>query len=300
MKRTYYITSLCLIITLFISCGSDDDSSTKESLVGQIRVKAINENNINSYDLVYNQDGRIANIDVSGNQNSNIIYMYNAQNQPIQKGSTTYEYNAQGTVSKIITPSYTSEITYNQKGEIVLEESVENTYNIDRTFKYNNSGQLIEIAEHFISNNSGLAPYTKYFISHNSNNNISEILIRISNDDMVYTDRFEIKFGYDDKKSPLLNLQQNIGSNQGISDYMGILSFYTNSLTNLPPSLYFYGKNNILFYTRTDLNNNQQYKATYQHQYNEDGYPEITTITRINTNSQNSTELIYEWTYEKI
>ena len=117
---------------------------------------------------------------------------------------------------------------------------------------------------------------------------------------MVYTDRFEIKFGYDDKKNPLLNIQQNTEGNQGLAHYMGILSSHTNSLTNLSPNLYFYGKNNILFSTRTDLNNNKQYKTTYQHQYNEDGYPDTTTIIRINPNSQNSIELIYEWTYEKI
>ncbi|TGV03357.1 hypothetical protein [Flavivirga rizhaonensis] len=298
MKNIQYINSFFILLVLFASCSSDDSSSVEEQ-IPQTRVKTINENDINFYDVEYKDDGKIATINKSGSGNSSITYAYNTQNLPIQKGEASYEYNAQGKLSKITTSDYTTEITYDQEGKIVLEEAVANTYNLDKTFKYNTEGQLIEIAEHFISNNSGLAPYKKYIITYTSNGSIAEILERQSIDDFTYVDKFESKFGYDDKKNPLLNLHENSGGKEGLSYYMGVLSFHTNSITNLPPSLYFYGKNNLLFHTRTDLDDNKQYKTTYQHQYNQDGYPETTTKTIFNPNSQNSTELIYDWTYEK-
>ncbi len=289
------------MLLLLISCGSDDDAPApvEETAEPQIRVRTINENDVNFYEVFYGQDGRISNINSTGNQNANIPYAYNAQSQPTLKGGTIYEYNTEGNLGKITSSNYTAEITYGQEGRMVLEEAATAVYTLNKTFKYNPQGQLIEIDANFNSNSSGLVSFTRYLFTYDSTGNIIETLVRESNDDLVYTDRYTIKFAYDDKKNPLLNLHQNSGGAEGVSHYMEILRFHTDAITFLEPSLYFYGKNNLLLYTRTDLTDNKQYRTTYQHQYNDDGYPEVTTITQFNPNSQTSNEIFYDWTYEK-
>ncbi|WP_299434569.1 hypothetical protein [uncultured Aquimarina sp.] len=299
MKYTKKLTKLCILLLLLTSCNSDDDSSGIEQ--SQIRVKVINANNIYTYDVAYNEDGRISSIDKNSTGGTiTILYAYNAQNQPTQKGEALYTYNSVAKLSTITTPTYTSNLTYDSEGKIALEEVVASNYTIDRTFTYNTQGLPIEVLQHFVSNTIGIAPYKKYLITYNNNDNITKVLEKQSSDNITYVDRWESKYGYDNKNSPILNLHENTGGNFGLSYHIGILHSYGgNYVLTETPYLYKYSKNNLLFYTRTDLNNNKEYKTTYEYQYNEDGYPDITTLTIFNPNSQTSDEIIYTWTYEK-
>lgn len=299
MERTKNLAKICIFLLLLTSCNSDDDSSGIGQL--QVRVKSINANDVYTYDVAYNEDGRVSSIDKNSTGGTTTIqYAYNAQNQPTQKGEALYTYNAEGKLSTITTPDYTSDLTYDYEGKIVLEEVVASNYTIDRTFAYNAQGLPIEVLQHFVSNTIAIAPYKKYLITYNSNGNITKVLEKQSSDNITYVDRWESKYGYDNKNNPILNLHENIGGNFGLSYYIGILHSYGgNYVLTETPYLYKYSKNNLLFYTRINLNNNKEYKTTYEYQYNEDGYPDITTLTIFNPNSQTSDEITYTWAYEK-
>lgn len=295
---------LSTLLMLLPSCSSNDDSTAEEEQnTTQTRVKAININGNLFYNMVYNEKSRIATITIKSGSGitSSTIYTYNEQNQPTKKGEAIYTYNAEGRPNTITTSNYTTDLTYNQAGKLLTEEVVTNhSYSINRTFIYDAQNLLTEIKEHHIANNTGSTPYRKFIITYNNNANITKVVEKWSFDNTTYTDRFETTFGYDDKNNPLLNLQLNTGGNQGISHYMGVLHHYgSNSILFSESRLYFYGKNNPIFSTRTDLNDNKKYKTTYEHQYNIDGYPIITTETIFNPNSQTSDEIKYAWTYEK-
>ena len=300
MKNLIILSTLLMLLS---SCSSDDDSTIEEEQnTTQTRVKAININGNLFYDMVYNDKSRITAINIkNASGTASTIYTYNEQSQPKKKGEAIYTYNAEGRVSTITTSKYSIDQTYNEEGQIEQEIVVaSNNNSLDsRVFAYNTQGQITEIKEQHISTNTGIAPYQKFIITYNNNANITKVVEKRSFNDTTYKDSFETTFGYDDKNNPLLNLQLNTGGNQGISHYMGVLHHFGDNHLPSEPRLYFYNKNNILFSARTNLNNNKTYKTTYEHQYNVEGYPIITTQTIFNPNSQTSDTIKYAWTYEK-
>tara|TARA_R110002049_G_scaffold122467_3_gene277333 strand:+ start:5459 stop:6340 length:882 start_codon:yes stop_codon:yes gene_type:complete len=291
MKNLFKYIAIILIAPTIFNCSKNDDGGNNAPNEN-IRLKTYGIDT-NEYDITYSTEGKPTGFETSSGNN---VIIYNDNNQIIQMGNITYTYNSQGriaTVNRVATSNTTaSTIAYNNEGQIAVINTTSNVYGNSKTTMEYEDTKLKTVKEY---NSSNASSYSKLTLDYDANNNIKQLLVTRSADDITYTNEITYTYTYDTKINPYYFTLTKIG----ITTELNMLSFinYETFRYNAYDGLKYYSKNNILSYKRIGSDGTIYQSDTYDYVYNENNLP-ISAERQANYSTGGSLTIYYNWTYE--
>ncbi|WP_158849448.1 hypothetical protein [Algibacter sp. L1A34] len=288
---------LITIIATLISCSKNDDVNNLEDGI-RVKTYAINAD---EYNLVYNAKNLLT--DYESNTENNQV-KYNADNNIIENGNTTYTYNSQGRMSTITIlnsrGTRESDVVYINDGKTVQINSIYTpnvgvTGTSQTTVVYNSNNKVDSILEY---NPIYYNKYYKIEFAFDDKDNIIQQRTSGSVDGETFTTTETVSYIYDDKLNPYYNTLTKTGTTSNIN-LISITGSRTLGNQIGYQALYYYSKNNVITINQRFSSGDSQVTQN-EYAYNEGNYPiasERTVSYTTGTDSDTYTTY-YNWTYE--
>lgn len=276
--KTLKKISLAFFILCIMACSNDDDNNNQNNNVVLSGYRY--DTNDHIFEISYNSEGELTAYESFNNLGdiiTNTIIKTNGKVTNI--GAANLTYNTSNQISQIDdgTGNGVTILSYDGQGRLTEQSTSYFGGTIIETKSFNYvSGKVSEVNLQVVG--SSINQYYKYVISY-SQNNVSQVIISVSNNGTDYTLQATNTYTYDNKKNPHKFLTNSVNFNMFFIEPLGSFRQFSTETINYIAAYPFawISDNNIT--QLESIYSSGTYTANYVYSYNDKEYPTLVNFS---------------------